>query len=104
MKFWEPEGYHQLGRDLCKDIEWDDVYARFKMATGATNKRDLANCLGARVSWLNECRRLQIVPVKWLRRLVLLKSDYTPQWVLRGSGAPRWEGWELDSPQQQRIQ
>ena len=25
MNFWEPEGYHQLGRDLCKDIEWDDV-------------------------------------------------------------------------------
>jgi len=95
-KFWEPEGYHQLGRDLCRGIEWDDVYARFKIATGATNKMDLASCLGARVSWLNECRRLQIVPVAWLRRLVLLKSEYTPQWVLRGTGKPKWEVMHLD--------
>lgn len=104
MNFWEPEGYHQLGRDLCKDIEWDDVYARFKIATGVTNKSDLANCLEARGSWLNYCRRYQIVPVVWLRRLVFLKNEYTPQWVLRGTGKPKREGWELDSPRGQRLQ
>lgn len=104
MNFWGPEGYYQLGRDLCEGIEWEDVYARFKIATGVTNKSDLANCLEARGSWLNYCRRYQIVTVVWLRRLVFLKNEYTPQWVLRGTGKPKREGWELDSPRGQRLQ
>ena len=25
MNFWGPEGYYQLGRDLCEGIEWEKL-------------------------------------------------------------------------------
>ena len=86
IKFWEPEGYHQLGRGRLEEVTWEEVYARFKLATGAVCGRSLAGWLGIKRGWFWECNRLQIVPKAWLRKLAEQGCEYSPDWVLTGEG------------------
>ena len=95
MAYWEPEGYHQMGQGEYAGITAKDVLKRIKEATGTSTMLELANWLNARQSWLSDAERRNIIPVAWLRALVLKKSDYNPVWVITGQGEKVWEGYYL---------
>ena len=95
MAYWEPEGYHQMGCGKYAGITADDVLKRMNEATGTHTMLELANWLGARQSWLSDAKRRNIIPVAWLRTLVLKKSDYNPVWVMTGQGEKLWEEYSL---------
>ena len=95
MNYWEPEGYHQLGEGKYVAITAEAVLRRMCEATGAKSQRELADWLGVRQSCLSDACRRNIVPVRWLRVLVLKRSDYTPVWVLTGAGEKLWSAYRF---------
>ena len=95
MAYWEPEGYHQMGQREYAGITTKEVLERMKEATGTSTMLELANWLDARQSWLSDAKRRNIIPVAWLRALILKKSDYNPVWVITGQGQKLWEEYHL---------
>ena len=95
MAYWEPEGYHQMGQGEYAGITAKEVLERMKEATGTSTMLELATWLGARQSWLSDAERQNIVPVAWLRALVLKQSDYNPVWVITGQGEKLWDEYHL---------
>ena len=95
MAYWQPEGYHQMGLGKYFGISAEDVLERMKEATGTQSMLELANLLDARQSWLSDAKRRNIIPVAWLRALVLKKSDYNTVWVMTDQGEKLWEEYRL---------
>ena len=87
---WAPDGFHRLGEGLFTDVTSVEVLARLYEATGTRSQRALATWLNVRVSWLARAQRENIVPVGWLRTLLLKGSNYNPTWILTGKGLKQW--------------
>jgi Bacteriophage CI repressor helix-turn-helix domain. len=87
---WAPDGFHRLGEGLFADVSSVDVLHRLYEATGTSSRRELATWLNIRVSWLARAQRENIVPVNWLRTLLLKGSNYNPAWILTGKGLKQW--------------
>lgn len=88
-------GFHQMGQGEYAGITANEVLKRMNEATGTHTMLELANWLEARQSWLSDAKRRNIIPVAWLRTLVLKKSDYNPVWVMTGQGEKLWEEYRL---------
>ena len=88
--YWEPEGFHQLGRDEYSKVMAIDVLTRMKEATGAATMKELAIWLGVRQADLFDVIRRNIIPIRWLRLLALRKNNHNPSWVLTGQGEKYW--------------
>lgn len=90
MTYWNPEGYHQLGKGEYAGISTADVLRRMREATGSATLEELTAWLGVRQSMLSDANRRNIIPIQWLRQLVLKKVRYHPLWVLTGRGDKYW--------------
>lgn len=84
--YCEPEGCYLLGQGEYEGITVDAVLARFKAATGAKTRIELADWLGVRQSLVSDVRRRNIFPARWLRLLLERQTYCNPVWVLTGRG------------------
>jgi len=84
-------GFHEMGVGEFAGITAADVLERLEEATGTRNLPELAIWLRVSESYLVDTTRKDLIPVSWMRRLVLSGSDYNPVWVLTGQGSKLWE-------------
>lgn len=86
MAYWEPEGFHQLGEDDYEGISAREVLKRMQEATGTTSQKDLADWLEVPQSQLSDVQRRDIIPIRWMRLLIVKQIEYNPMWILTGRG------------------
>lgn len=88
--YWEPEGYHQLGKGEFAGIATKDVLSRMGEATRIANQEKLAEWLGMRQAELSDAKRRNTLPIRWLHLLLQKHINYNPLWVLTGQGNKQW--------------
>jgi len=79
-----------MGQGEYSNISAEDVLERMKEATSTHSMLELASWLDVRQSLLSDAKRRNIIPVAWLRALILNKTDYNPVWVMTGQGGKFW--------------
>jgi len=84
-------GFHEMGVGEFAGVTAADVLERMQEATGTKSLSELAGWLGVNESCLAEVTRKGLIPILWMRELVLRDSDYNPAWVLTGRGSKLWE-------------
>ncbi len=87
-KYWEPEGFYQLGEGEYASASMRAVLERLKEATGVSTISGLAKWLGVREAWISDAMRRNILPVAWMQTFAAKKTEYGPEWLLAGGATP----------------
>lgn len=90
-------GHYRLGAGNLADTTACEVIERFKVATGTTNVKDLANWLDTKECDIADAKRKNIIPYIWLQKLTEKKSEYAPAWVLSGKSGTLWSCFPCDA-------
>ena len=89
ITYWGPEGCHQLGEGGYEGVTTREVLARMAEAARVEPGAELAWYLGICPSFLADAERRNILPVAWIRSLVL-DTNANPVWLMTGQGGKYW--------------